>query len=64
MAHTHPFPWKMLPKIKRCIRVQNLSFIAALSTAALLHTKPTSTKTPHDNCHAQCSDRRNALLLV
>jgi len=51
----------MLPKIKRHIRVQNLSFIAALSTAALLHTKPVSTKTPHDNCHAQDSDKRNAL---
>jgi len=54
----------MLPKIKRHIRVQNLSFIAALSTAALLRTKPASTKTPHDNCHAQGSDRRNALYLV
>jgi hypothetical protein len=28
----------MLPKIKRHIRVQNLSFIAALSTANLMHT--------------------------
>jgi len=51
----------MLPKTKRCIRVQNVSFIAALSTAALLHTKPASTTTPHDNCQAQGSDRRNAL---
>jgi hypothetical protein len=48
----------MLPKIKICLITQGLSFIVAQSTAALLHMKSASTKTPRDSCCAQDNETK------